>query len=1685
MRVKVLEIYFFVTFLLFIHVKIGAFNVSSPLELPFSCLNDIFVPLNEDCQALVSSSTVTRPASPGLVVYVTQGDLPSALNNNQVKLTDTIFGEGTWMYGLYQPSPDDKGLHQLVCSGQIYSEDQIDPLFRGWQDADGQPFQQYNTVRKRIYGTWRGTLNPTVGTDSLNFGQWSCWQEINEASNANTFPNHSVQLYDTISFTPTQSGIITIVANHSGASEELGFNPIIAVYGPKGFNPNQPCENLRWVYGNSLQPNNLGGIGYADDDIGPWSLSKMPIGSFQINAHVGEKFTFLVTTFLPLESASDFSLYFFLQDKEGKEIFPFAQEEASDQLKWDSSFVHLELKTTDIEEIYLSHQQILGEDQYPGSTASGIDPEWVQKGSIWLGERLHQDSGFFNLVDREIAPFLVDSMLYHYGFRPLVEENCTTWEVSISDSFISHGECGELVIERTFVVQDLETKTDLDTAIIQLVFRSPNINDVRLPPYAVYLDCEDWSGSEFSSNNLPGPNITGFPFLHTLSGFQPLFSGTFSRRDIPIGASYEDKALLFKDHLRYSFRREWTIYDWCQPWATVIYHQLVHLGDWSPPVIDTASIDVISRSMPDQCDGILSIPKVNASDLCSETAQTIKVFSANKEEVMYWEGNENGEIWVPESWLIDAQWNEGVLLIEGLPRGQYQVQWIVKDEGENADSFSLQVFIEDAISPTCMVEDSITLSLNDSSILIVGQKLDRGSWDNCYDLDFKISLDNGNVSDEAWMDHLLIECDQEAASFPVYLKVTEKRPLGEGLALSTVCRTFIELQDSRNPRCRDMEQRVLSCNDRMLQGAGDLQEDWNIYFRDSITPSHVLASPYCGSIELIENIETSVNLASCGFGQVVRTYAIVRPSAENFWADTCSMTLQVVANHRYQINFPGDQWGNCSSGWIPSGLQYSEEGCDLITSSVHQEEFAARAEECYQIHRTFSVINWCEYVPECSIPWTVERRDWDFDGIKGDAVSILVAYEEAPSGKATLADSNRSALWILQGASGKKPIDSLSLKEYIALNQCEVDSVNKPGLGFFKYRQIINVRDTVPPEIFFNQTSYTFESYSNDRVSGCSSPVQIKGTLTDECTTNFDQIHIQKVWIKSLDSIPLVSEIDPQYYGLEDTVFNITLDLPIGHYELYIQATDGCGNQQINAAEVKVVDAKGPAPICIDALAVELMPDLSGKEGVVEVFAADFLLQTPIEDCSGDTRVYRIVHVKPPQLDPLTRLGNSSLILHCKDIDFSGLPLTVAIIAEDSSGNKDYCTSQLVLQDNLEICGFGIISGQIKTGNGYPVSDVTVFVNDSLEVTRTRSDGSYSVGPVSWGQDYFLLPQKNGREQDGISTLDIIMVSRHLLGEKLMTNPYQLIAADVNLSNSVSTLDIIWMRKMILKQIKKFPHEKSWRFIPEEWEFSNSQKPWEKPFPELTEVQNLKEDQMNRDFIAVKIGDVNFSFLNTVEARGSWPLIISYQEMTLVKGNRYEITFYGNREDVNGFQFELAYSGLQIENFVEGKVKAEHLNRSLGYENKMLISWNGPGASGCLFTLVFTAMEDGLLSDKLKVSQEIIKPEGYEEGEVIIPIELRPIAIEVEGHLSNEVNLRSNPVQGAAYFDFILTKDQLVNLVILDNIGRVVYEEGRILEGGKTTWEVEFESFLTSGLYYYQIEFNQAWYSGKMIRLNH
>ena len=188
------------------------------------------------------------------------------------------------------------------------------------------------------------------------------------------------------------------------------------------------------------------------------------------------------------------------------------------------------------------------------------------------------------------------------------------------------------------------------------------------------------------------------------------------------------------------------------------------------------------------------------------------------------------------------------------------------------------------------------------------------------------------------------------------------------------------------------------------------------------------------------------------------------------------------------------------------------------------------------------------------------------------------------------------------------------------------------------------------------------------------------------------------------------------------------------------------------------------------------------------------------------------------------------------------------------------CTSlPAAVSINVNSIGTATISGKIENETSEGVQLATVTASGSPVYTDiTDTSGKYSFTLLQ-GSNYTIAPQKNDDSLviNGVSTLDYLLIQRHILGTALLNTPYKIIAADVNSSGAVTSLDLLYIRSLILGNITYFPGHKLWAFVPANYAFVNPQNPF--PFPSSLNYTNVSQ-QVNQNFIGVKLGDVNDSW---------------------------------------------------------------------------------------------------------------------------------------------------------------------------------------------------------------------------------
>lgn len=76
--------------------------------------------------------------------------------------------------------------------------------------------------------------------------------------------------------------------------------------------------------------------------------------------------------------------------------------------------------------------------------------------------------------------------------------------------------------------------------------------------------------------------------------------------------------------------------------------------------------------------------------------------------------------------------------------------------------------------------------------------------------------------------------------------------------------------------------------------------------------------------------------------------------------------------------------------------------------------------------------------------------------------------------------------------------------------------------------------------------------------------------------------------------------------------------------------------------------------------------------------------------------------------------------------------------------------------------------------------DITNSEMDLVQQTSTNELGKYKVEAVESGKNYKIKPTKNDSISEGLSTLDVILIQRHILGVTKFTDPIKIIASDMD-----------------------------------------------------------------------------------------------------------------------------------------------------------------------------------------------------------------------------------------------------------------------------------------------------------------
>ena len=172
----------------------------------------------------------------------------------------------------------------------------------------------------------------------------------------------------------------------------------------------------------------------------------------------------------------------------------------------------------------------------------------------------------------------------------------------------------------------------------------------------------------------------------------------------------------------------------------------------------------------------------------------------------------------------------------------------------------------------------------------------------------------------------------------------------------------------------------------------------------------------------------------------------------------------------------------------------------------------------------------------------------------------------------------------------------------------------------------------------------------------------------------------------------------------------------------------------------------------------------------------------------------------------------------------------------DEDGNSEFCDVKLILQDSPNKKCF--VQTQETSRPLYPVKVVnktaTGFENIAVDLKTwtmpaackvpQREKASSISKMYLYFNEYQLKAVKMTTSLNGLSTLDLVLIQRHL-GNETHRKPYDLIAADINKDKNWLPADLVGLRKVILGIDKQFVSNESWRFVPSNYVFADPRDP--------------------------------------------------------------------------------------------------------------------------------------------------------------------------------------------------------------------------------------------------------------------
>jgi hypothetical protein len=931
--------------------------------------------------------------------------------------------------------------------------------------------------------------------------------------------------------------------------------------------------------------------------------------------------------------------------------------------------------------------------------------------------------------------------------------------------------------------------------------------------------------------------------------------------------------------------------------------------------------------------------------------------------------------------------------------GNNTVRVIARDASGNVGSAEAVVNIIDGIAPVCRLK-SATIMVNGGITTIDSSTVDNGSFDPCGTIrSFKVSPSTFTCQDKG--------------------EKTVTVTITDFAGNVTICDTTVTVTDANQLVCVPKDITVtLDANNVATINASDLDGG---------------SGTGCGNPVDVSISKTTFGCSDAGTTQNV-ILTVRRPGTTD--SSTCIARVTVVSNSVPQlvcvaeeniiscdeydgINIPASVprpfvTGTCSNNFkLDSTIIRLRKGCNLDTLTRTYLLFDLEDNLLSTCVQSIYIIN--------NKPLTLDSFN-----LPQQNVTLNSCADKSP-------ELTGGRMTIKPGINPGCSDVEITFRDTFFLNTCNDTlrriwtATDKCGsFGPLVFTQLIIISDTFPPLITGIRDTIVYNQ--------------------GDCGVNLDFTNIS---VSDCDTRLTITNNSP--HAKSTSVINPAGFYPIGNYTILLTATDACGNSSQSGFSIQVRDTLSSSLFC------RSITKSIGSDGTVNVEAREMAGFAGAQCLSSNN--LRVVMSRNNQ-DTI-----SSKTYTCNDLSLINGEFqkadTFKIQVFDGNDLLHTCNAFLRILGGQNCQNFFFVNNQIRTINEEVVPDFNVGLwMDGKEVVSklTNEDGMAKIS-VPAGKELMIVPTKNDDYLNGVNTLDLVQIQRHILGINKFKSPYQMLAADVNNDKKISVADIVDIRNLILGIKERFDNHTSWIAIDSKHQFESVANALEEEYPQVYNLDHLR-NEMLIGFTGVKIGDVDISYtskVNQKELQYRKNHTIELQDRIVTIGEEFDVEMgivgiTGGDISLNTDKLKLiSYSG---KNWAVSS--SEHKVRAINYDGKK---------AGVL-SLRFKAESSGLLSELLQLSTA----EVYDEMLSVQPFAIHWMQLKPDSkEFLHQLKVYPNPSAADVFAEIMSENENKTEITITDHTGKTILKTNKDLEKGLNKMVFNKELFGSAGIYYLRV----------------